>query len=58
VDVDVGVITRQDWWDQAACRGQDAALFFAPSYFEKRAEKTGREAVATRCAQSWFSSSA
>ena len=34
------------WWDLAACRGQDASSFFAPAYFEKRAEKDAREAVA------------
>jgi WhiB family transcriptional regulator, redox-sensing transcriptional regulator len=33
-------------WERAACRGQDATYFFAPSYFEKRAEKAAREAVA------------
>jgi WhiB family transcriptional regulator, redox-sensing transcriptional regulator len=42
-----------NWWDEAACRGQDASFFFAPSYFEKRGEKLAREAVAksfcTRC---------
>lgn len=41
------------WWERAACRGQDASYFFAPSWFEKRAEKLAREAVAkaicTRC---------
>ena len=34
------------WWDLAACRGQDATPFFAPSYFERRADKLAREAVA------------
>ncbi len=34
------------WQLDAACRGQDASLFFAPSYFEKREEKAGREARA------------
>jgi WhiB family redox-sensing transcriptional regulator len=34
------------WWVDAACRGQDASVFFAPAYFEKRAEKLAREAVA------------
>jgi WhiB family redox-sensing transcriptional regulator len=34
------------WWADAACRGQDASVFFAPGYFEKRAEKLAREAVA------------
>lgn len=47
-------VAREHWWEYAACRGQDAAYFFAPSYFEKRAEKTAREAFAkaicSRCA--------
>lgn len=34
------------WRHAAACRGEDPALFFAPSYFEKRGEKESREAVA------------
>jgi len=34
------------WWERGVCRGQDAAYFFAPSYFEKRAEKNAREAIA------------
>ncbi|MDP9298883.1 MAG: WhiB family transcriptional regulator [Actinomycetota bacterium] len=41
---------RDDWstgWQQrAACRGDDSVFFFAPSHFEKRAEKNAREAVA------------
>ena len=36
------------WQRLAACRGQDAVFFFAPSYFEKRREKNAREAVAKR----------
>jgi WhiB family redox-sensing transcriptional regulator len=36
----------QAWWVDAACRGTDASYFFAPSYFERRAEKLAREAVA------------
>jgi WhiB family redox-sensing transcriptional regulator len=36
----------EGWWERAACRGQDAAFFFAPSWFEKRSEKQAREAVA------------
>ena len=36
----------ESWWERAVCRGQDASYFFAPSYFEKRAEKQAREAVA------------
>ncbi|HYF12169.1 MAG TPA: WhiB family transcriptional regulator [Actinomycetota bacterium] len=34
------------WQDGAACRGEDSAFFFAPSYFEKRYEKDAREAKA------------
>jgi WhiB family transcriptional regulator, redox-sensing transcriptional regulator len=34
------------WQFRAACRGEDAALFFAPHYFEKRPEKEAREAKA------------
>ena len=39
--------TRAGSWQlRAACRGEDSAFFFAPSYFEKRREKDAREAVA------------
>lgn len=34
------------WQHLAACRGEDASFFFAPSYFERRSEKVAREAVA------------
>ena len=34
------------WQFDAACRGEDATLVFAPNYFEKRYEKDGREAKA------------
>lgn len=34
------------WQFDAACRGEDTALFFAPSYFEKPDEKRAREARA------------
>jgi WhiB family redox-sensing transcriptional regulator len=34
------------WQFHAACRGEDSGLFFAPSYFEQRAEKEAREAKA------------
>jgi WhiB family redox-sensing transcriptional regulator len=34
------------WQFDAACRGEDSSLFFAPNYFEKRGEKEGREAKA------------
>lgn len=36
------------WQRLAACRGEDAGYYFAPSYFEKRREKLAREAVAKR----------
>ena len=36
------------WQRLAACRGEDSAFYFAPSYFEKRGEKLAREAVAKR----------
>jgi WhiB family redox-sensing transcriptional regulator len=36
------------WQRLAACRGEDSAYYFAPSYFEKRAEKLARESVAKR----------
>jgi WhiB family transcriptional regulator, redox-sensing transcriptional regulator len=39
-------VVAETWWEWAVCRGQDASFFFAPSYFEKRAEKQAREAVA------------
>lgn len=39
-------LARSSWWEYAACRGHDAIYFFAPAYFEKRAEKQRREAVA------------
>lgn len=40
------------WQFEAACRGEDAALFFAPNYFERREEKYAREAKAKRyCAE-------
>ena len=38
--------TDDGWQIDAACRGGDAALFFAPNYFERREEKDGREAKA------------
>src|SRR6266542_2257235 len=34
------------WQFDAACRGEDSSLFFAPNYFEKRDQKEGREAKA------------
>ncbi len=44
--------TRAGSWQlSAACRGEDSAYFFAPSYFEKRHEKDAREAVAKAICQ-------
>ncbi len=40
------VTWKGSWQLYAACRGEDSAYFFAPSYFEKRREKDAREAVA------------
>jgi WhiB family transcriptional regulator, redox-sensing transcriptional regulator len=41
------------WQYQAACRGEDSELFFAPNYFEKKEEKDAREArakvICARC---------
>jgi WhiB family redox-sensing transcriptional regulator len=34
------------WQFDAACRGEDSSLFFAPSYFERKEEKDRREARA------------
>lgn len=34
------------WRFRAACRGEDSSLFFAPGYFERRAEKDARERAA------------
>lgn len=31
------------WQFEGACQGEDSALFFAPSYFERREEKAARE---------------
>jgi WhiB family transcriptional regulator, redox-sensing transcriptional regulator len=41
------------WRFDAACRGEDSSLFFAPNYFERREEKDARErkakAICARC---------
>jgi WhiB family redox-sensing transcriptional regulator len=41
------------WQFDAACRGEDSSLFFAPNYFERREEKDRREsrakAICERC---------
>jgi WhiB family redox-sensing transcriptional regulator len=44
---------RDDVWQvKAACRGPQAAVFFPPSYFERKDEKIEREARAKAiCAQ-------
>jgi len=42
----MGEPEASDWQHRAACRGEDAAFFFAPAYFERRSEKLAREAVA------------
>ncbi|HEV3475014.1 MAG TPA: WhiB family transcriptional regulator [Actinomycetota bacterium] len=34
------------WQYDAACRGEESELFFAPNYFERKEEKEGREARA------------
>ena len=34
------------WQYEAACRGEDSEMFFAPNYFEKKEEKDVREAHA------------
>jgi len=39
------------WQFRAACRGEESALFFAPNYFEQRAEKDAREAKAKAICQ-------
>ena len=46
-------VAQPDGWQlAAACRGEDAAAYFAPNYFEKRSEKDAREARAKRiCAR-------
>lgn len=41
------------WQYRAACRGEDAEVFFAPNYFERKEEKDAREtqakAICVRC---------
>ena len=41
------------WQYDAACRGEDSDLFFAPNYFERKEEKEAREdkarAICARC---------
>lgn len=38
--------TYDNWQAQAACRGQSAAVFFAPSHFEHKSAKLDRESRA------------
>ncbi len=42
-----------DWEQRAACRGEDASLFFGPNGFESRRERETREmiakAICSRC---------
>lgn len=33
----------EDWQDSAACRGQPAAIFFAPAHFERKEARALRE---------------
>jgi WhiB family redox-sensing transcriptional regulator len=40
------MVKNPRWRFDAACRGADPAVFFAPNYFEKRREKAAREAIA------------
>lgn len=37
---------ENDWQVRAACRGPQAVIFFPPSTFERKEEKTAREARA------------
>jgi len=37
------------WRFEAACRGADPSLFFAPSYFEKRHEEAVARRICDRC---------
>jgi WhiB family redox-sensing transcriptional regulator len=52
---DAPMFTEYDmtWQYRAACRGEEAELFFAPNYFERKEEKEAREArakaVCARC---------
>jgi len=46
--------TPEDWQTRAACRGQPAAIFFAPTNFERKEARAMRErqakAVCSACA--------
>jgi WhiB family transcriptional regulator, redox-sensing transcriptional regulator len=54
-DVDVSVNFRlspaQNWLEQAACRGEDGALFYPPNSGESRAERQMRENMAKSICQ-------
>jgi WhiB family redox-sensing transcriptional regulator len=45
--------TPEDWQARAACRGQSAAIFFAPTHFERKDARSARErqakAVCSAC---------
>ena len=45
--------TPEDWQVRAACRGQPAAIFFAPTHFERKEARVARErqakAVCSMC---------
>lgn len=53
--VDVSVNFRlspaQNWLEQAACRGEDAAIFYPPNSGESRAERQMREHMAKSICQ-------
>lgn len=51
----MSAVTNQELWQiKAACRGPQAAVFFPPSYFERKDEKLEREtrakAICAQCA--------
>jgi WhiB family transcriptional regulator, redox-sensing transcriptional regulator len=39
-------IWEPDWEERAACRGEDATLFFGPNHAETKREREQREAIA------------
>lgn len=41
-----GQYLDETWQLEAACRGAESHLFFAPNYFERKEEKEAREAHA------------
>jgi WhiB family redox-sensing transcriptional regulator len=45
--------TSEDWQARAACRGQPAAVFFAPAHFERKEARAARErqakAICAKC---------